>query len=248
MLKAMKRADTVIARFGGLTRRGWGVLLPASRYYRRLLGLSDGEQLVIDQLLYHYRWPNEWRSFSQKGLADELGVGRSTFNEQLKRLRQLGLVATRADSHFGTRTPPLFYCLEPYLAVLAMREGFDHSDQALWAEGNDRLLRFAEAVEWGTWKWDVDDLDTFRRAHNVTNAPTTSAASLSVFLAEEPSNSGTPLSVPPTQEDSDLHTTRAKGQKTSVDKESNAYVVRKGLEASERVFLQEGSSAETPSR
>lgn len=201
----MKSAFAVNARFGKLAWR-FGVLLPAGRPHRRRLGLSLAAQYLIEQLLSHYDERGVWRSFSQSVLGEELGISRSTVSEQLKRLRRLGLVATRADSRFGTRAPTLFYCLEPYLAVLAMREGFDNGDVALWTEGNERLLRFAEDVEWGTWVWDVDDLETFRGAYLVRKPPTSLAVSAVVFLAEEPSNSDTPLSVPPTQEDSDLLT------------------------------------------
>jgi DNA-binding transcriptional ArsR family regulator len=198
-------ASTVNARFGGLGRR-YGILLPAGRRHRIPLGLSHAEQYLIEQLLSHYDERGVWRSFSQSFLGEELRVSRSTVSEQLKRLRALGLVATRADSRHGTRAPTLFYCLEPYLAVLAMREGSDHFDRVLWAEGNDRLLRFAEDVEWGTWVWDVDDLETFRGAYLVKEYPKSLAVSAVAFVAEEPADADTPLSAPPTQEDSHLIT------------------------------------------
>lgn len=60
------------------------------------LRLSTGEQFVIEQLLYHYRRPNDWPSMSQNMLANELGVSRPTVSEQLKRLRTLGFVAAIA--------------------------------------------------------------------------------------------------------------------------------------------------------
>jgi DNA-binding transcriptional ArsR family regulator len=234
----MTQVSPVDARFGGLARR-YGILIPASRRYRVSLGLSGNEQLVIDQLLYHYWLPNEWPSMPQSMLAAELGVGRPTLSEQLMRLRRLGFVATRADSRFGTRTPTLFYCLAPYLAVLAMREGVDRYDDALWTEGSDRLLRFADAVEWGTWKWDVDDLETFRAAYSVNTPPRAVAVPLSGFLREEPADSRTPLSVQPTQEESHLYTHTPEGLKTSVLKELKTRALSEGLEVPEASPSQE---------
>jgi helix-turn-helix protein len=200
---AMRQRRSVNARFGGLARR-WGVLLPAGRRNRIPLGLSLAEQVVMEQLLSHYDENGVWRSFSQKVLANELGVTRQTISEHLKRLWRLGLVGTRTDPRFGTRAATLIYCLEPYLAVLAMREGSDHFDRVLWAEGNDRLLRFPEDVEWGTWVWDVESIETFCGAYLVTEPPRSLAVSVTALLAEESEGRPDRMSVPPTEEDNHL--------------------------------------------
>lgn len=150
---------TINARFGGLALT-FGVLIPAGRRYRRRLGLSVAEQYVIEQLLYHYDWNGIWRSFGQNLLAKELGVSRPTVSGQLQQLRKKGLVATRPDPRFGTRAKTLRYCLDPYLAVLAMWQGHDRFSPEVWTEGNERLLRFARAVDWGKWVWEVDGLRT----------------------------------------------------------------------------------------
>jgi hypothetical protein len=229
-----KRQSAVTAKFGGLAKNGWGILLPASHRYRRCLGLSASEQLLIDQLLFYYQSPKTWPSISQTLLAAELGSGRSTVNEQLTRLRTLGLVATR-ESRFGKGSSTFFYCLEPYLAVLAMREGFDRFDLALWAEGNDRLVRFAEEAEWGTWAWDVADLEMFRTTYRVKGPPRAVAVPMSVFLADEPANDHTPVPVPPTQEESHIYTSIPRGLKTSVPKALKTFVVKEEPRTSERV-------------
>jgi hypothetical protein len=205
-VSSISEVRSVSARFGGLGRR-YGILLPAAHRYRTRLGVSSAEQLVLHQLVSHYSLRGDWRSFSQAMLAAELGVSRPTVNEHLKHLRTLGFIATRADSRFGTRTPPLFYCLDPYLAVLSMREGFDHFDETLWDEGNERLGRFAAEAEFGRWTWDVDEVTTFRAAHGVSDAANTVAIlTAAEFVADEPVSRMNLLSVPLTQEESHIHT------------------------------------------
>jgi hypothetical protein len=151
--------DSVEARFGKLAKGdGFGVFVPAERRFRRKLRISSAEQLVIDQLLYFHTDAYEWGSVGQAALADGLGVSRPTVSGQLRRLRGTGLFAVRPDPKFGRATNTLRYCLEPYLAVLAMLEGNRKADRTVWQDGDTRLLRFAETLYSDKWLWEVDGL------------------------------------------------------------------------------------------
>ncbi len=210
----MDSAFAIRSRFGEQLARRFGVLLPAGRHYRRRLGLSSGAQCLIDQLLYHHTSAAHWPSLGQALLASELGVSRPTVSGQLQQLRKKGLVATRPDPRHGTRAKTLFYCLDPYLAVLAMLEGNDGFDLDVWTEGNQRLQRFIHAVDSGKWVWEVgglrvpsspvaEVLQRFLDAYGVSDRfapPPALAVTASQFLSEED------VSVLPTEVDSHIST------------------------------------------
>lgn len=214
MARAEQGSRAISARFGKHLTRSFGVLILAGPRWRRRLGLSSADQLLIEQVLSYRTDADEWPAVDQRALARGLGVSRPTVAAPLQRLRKSGLIATRPHPRYGTRTKTLRYCLDPYLALLAMSEGNAGINRDLWAEGNERLLRFTEQVDWERWVWEVDGLHTpflpvgevlraFLRRYGLSHrfAPPSIGVSAVDFLSEELA-----LSVPPTQEDSHLIT------------------------------------------
>lgn len=157
-----REAHSVSARFHRLTDRGWGVQLPSARRYRSRLGLTLARQFVIEQLLFHYREPGAWRSFGQELLADELGIDRTTLKDHLVAIRRQGLIAWRADPRYGCGKSTNYYCLEPYLAVLALSASADEPDtadaDALREDGRRWLTAFWNRLPRERWTWQLGEL------------------------------------------------------------------------------------------
>ena len=151
---------SVQARFGGLGER-FGVLIPAGRSLRRRLRLSLAQQTLLEQVFLHYREAGSWPSIGQEILARELGIGRSTLSSQLGTLRASGLIATREDPRYGTTSKTLRYCLDPYLALVALLEagGADRAQDQLREEGGARLSSFTASVRDGDWHWRVGAIE-----------------------------------------------------------------------------------------
>lgn len=172
-------AKSVAARFGQLGA-SFGTFLPAGTRFRSKLEVSPAEHLALEQLLYHYREAGCWVSVGQDLLARELGVARPTLNEQLARLRRGGLISSREDPRFGKVAPgrqnTLFYCLDPYLAALALLSAAEAAGleaERLQSEGESRLSGFVSAVSAGQWQWRVGDIAS---SSDITSARAVEAA------------------------------------------------------------------------
>src|SRR5207245_10601302 len=98
--------NSVEGRFG-LLGHSWGPMRPAGRRLRERLGITWGEQILLEQLIYHHREKGFWESLAQSLIAGELGVERTTVNGRLGDLRKRGLTATRGDPRHGTPSKTL---------------------------------------------------------------------------------------------------------------------------------------------
>jgi DNA-binding MarR family transcriptional regulator len=145
--------------YGALAARGWGVVLPASLFASRPLGITTGQHRALQALLLHHRQPHEWVSVSLGTLATELGVKPQAVHAHLQRLVRRGLIARKPDERFSQKgNSPFYYSLEPYLAVLALFYAKVAEDQdaryasSLRAQAEDLFRRLEERVEDG-WGW-----------------------------------------------------------------------------------------------
>jgi hypothetical protein len=150
------------ARFGHLVAHGWGPLLPAARRHRSRLGLTLAHLVVVEQLLFHYWEPGDWRSWGQGMLADELGIDRTTLKDHLVAIRRQGLMVWRSDPRNGYGKSTNHYCLEPYLAVLALRASADETNaylvSALRADGRAWLTTLWRRLSRERWNWQLGAL------------------------------------------------------------------------------------------
>lgn len=158
---------SVLARYGpsaellGFSAQPYGL-----RRYAKAMHVSPAELNVICGLLDHYRVANEWVSVSSSTLGEEISLTGVAGRKQLQHLRERGLVAFRPDAKRQTRirTATNYYCLEPYLCVLAMTVAAhrDDPEKALIIQDNAqvRLRRFVAQARRGRWIWEVEGIRT----------------------------------------------------------------------------------------
>lgn len=149
------------------------------------MGIEPSEYDVILAIQRSFWQPGRWVSLSQTELARRRGgIHRTTLNKNISSLRRKGLIAVREDPRFRRgprRQCTFFYCLDPYLSVLAwLASEVEQADLAerLRTEAVDRLERFLERVRKGRWTWELDGVqsapetaswlaETFARRHRL---------------------------------------------------------------------------------
>src|SRR5712692_156287 len=173
VVRGRSDGTTVAARLGPLAELGWVAFPVVGLRCHREMGLAYGDVLLAIGLLASYRERDEWPSLAQEQLARRLGASRTTIAGRVRKLRRIGFLATRerpVGNRFGLPRFMLFYCLEPYLAVLSawaakLPETDDELARYLEADAEARLDDFLAAVAASEWDWTVGSLSTAAGVH-----------------------------------------------------------------------------------